>query len=364
MSERKIENLNLEKDFKSFDELCVISFGERTNQDIRMHKWMFDENPYNPDNHNLMYVLKEDNKIIGSDGLIPFELYVSGKIVMGAHSVKSMTHPDFKRQGIFRMMTQNSVEKGKENGVDVIIGLANKNSYPAYEKFGWPTLFEKSVFVKPINITHKLKNKVKVDFLASLGNMVYKIYDKIRLSSMGYLKKLNVKITEYNKIPKFITKYYDKYKDKYEVLIVRDYKYMNYRYNARPDVEYKTLVLDSGKDKIGFVVLRETIANGSKMVSVAENYTDPTNPSYIGAITEAIISYCYKVNAEYVVVGTGMNGEFKNVLPKYGFSKNKRSLINNMMIANTLTDKVCIDELMGHEKWHITQGDGETELDL
>ncbi len=35
-----------------------------------------------------------------------------------------------------------------------------------------------------------------------------------------------------------------------------------------------------------------------------------------------------------------------------------------MMIANVLSDRVTLEELMGHEKWHITQGDGETELDL
>ncbi|QSX05408.1 GNAT family N-acetyltransferase [Sedimentibacter sp. zth1] len=364
MSERKIVNLNLEKDFDSFDELCILSFGERTNQDLRMHKWMFDENPYNPNGHNLMYVLKDGDKIIGADGLIPFKLYVDGKTVVGAHSVKSMTHPDFKRQGIFRMMTENSVNSGRENGVDVIIGLANKNSYPAYERFGWPTLFEKDVFVRPINIKHKLKNKVKADFIASFGNATYKLLDKMRLAPKNALKKLNAHVSEYDKVPKFISEYFEKYKDKYGVLIVRDYKYLNYRYNKRPDVTYKTLIIESNDEKIGFVILRETSANGSKMVSVAENFTDPTNELFIGAIAQAIIEYCYKIDAEYVVVGTGLYGKFKDVLPKYGFNKNKKRLINNMMIANALTDKITIDELMGHERWHITQGDGETELDL
>jgi hypothetical protein len=37
---------------------------------------------------------------------------------------------------------------------------------------------------------------------------------------------------------------------------------------------------------------------------------------------------------------------------------------NNMMIANILSDKLSMYEIDGHEKWHITQGDGETELDL
>lgn len=364
MSERRICNINLDEDFESFEELCILSFGERTNQDLGMHKWMFDENPYNPNGQNLMYVLKEGDKIIGADGLIPFELYVNGKVVIGAHSVKSMTHPDFKRQGIFRTMTDNSVESGRNNGVDVIIGLANKNSYPAYEKFGWPTLYEKEVYIRPINITHKMKEKIKVGFLASLSNGLYKSFDKLRLAPKNELKKLNATVKELDYVPEEITKYWDKFKDRYNVLIVRDYKYLNYRYNKRPDVKYKTLLVNSGSEKIGFVVLRETLANNSKMVSVAENFTDPNNEQYIGALAEAIINYCYKANAEYVVVGTGLYGKYKDVLLNYGFVKNKRSLINNMMIAKSLSDKISTDELMGHERWHITQGDGETELDL
>jgi len=38
MSERRICNINLDEDFESFEELCILSFGERTNQDLGMHK--------------------------------------------------------------------------------------------------------------------------------------------------------------------------------------------------------------------------------------------------------------------------------------------------------------------------------------
>ncbi len=364
MSERIITNLNLEKDFHNFEELCLLSFGERTNQDFEMHKWMFDENPYNPNGENMMYVLKDGDKIIGADGLIPFELYVRGKVLLAAHSVKSMTHPEFKRQGIFRTMTDNSVESGRQGGVDVIIGLANVNSYPAYEKFGWPTLFEKEVYIRPINIKKNLLPRVKIGFLASLGNTMYKLYDGTRMSFKNESSKLNATVKEFDFVPESINEYWEKYKDEYNVAIVRDYKYLNYRYNKRPDVKYKTLLIDSDNEKIGFVILRVTTVGQSTIVSVAENFTSPNNERYISTLAEAVVSFSRKINAAYAVVGTGLHGKYKEVFLDYGFIKNKKPLLNNMMIAKTLTDKTSDDELTGHEKWHITQGDGETELDL
>lgn len=363
-SNRNITNLNLISDYKSFEELCVLSFGEGTNQDYSMNKWFFDDNPYNPNSKNLMYVLKEENKIIGTDGLTPFELYINGKTYLAAHSVKSMTHPDYKRQGIFRMMTNNSVEKGKENGVDLIIGLANKNSYPAYEKFGWPTLYEKEAYVRPINIENKLKGKVKFGLISSVGSSIYNSFDRCRLKSKNLIEKYSVNVISKNCVTESLGKYWDKYKEKYDVCIVRDYKYLNYRYNMRPDVSYTILEAKTKNENIGYVILRVTKANGSTLVSVAENFTDPTNADYIGILVEMIINYSYEILAEYVVIGTGLYGKYKTVLANYGFSVTKKPLLNNMMIAKIINADIKLEDIAGHDKWHISQGDGETEIDI
>jgi len=361
---RIIDNLDLENDYESFEDLCLLSFGEGTNQDYKMNKWFYDENPYNPNGKNLMYTLKDEDKIIGTDGLTPFELYINGDVYLAAHSVKSMTHPDFKRQGIFRMMTNNSVDQGEKNGVDIVIGLANKNSYPAYEKFGWPTLYEKEVYVRPIKIENKLRKKLKLGFISKIGASVYNLYDKIRLSNKNLIKKLDVKVSKSDCVNPEIGEYWNMYKDNFNVCIVRDYKYLNYRYNMRPDVSYVTLEAKNSSGKIGYVILRETHANGSKLITIAESFTDPNNENFIGILAEMIINYSYSVDAEYVVVGTGLHGKFKSVFMKYSFLNTKKPLLNNMMIAKIINKNISLDEIKGHEKWHITQGDGETEIDI
>ncbi|WP_326908511.1 GNAT family N-acetyltransferase [Sedimentibacter sp. MB31-C6] len=358
--EREIVRLDMNRDFEAFEELSVISFGEGTNSKRKMYEWLFDKNPYNKSG-NMMYLLKEGGKVIGCDGLLPNELYVNGKTVLAAHSVKSMTHPDYKKQGIFRMMTQNSCERGKQDGVDVVIGLANDQSYPAYQKFGWPTLFEKEVYVKPILINNILKRRIKIGFLSSVGNSIYTAYMKNKLK-VQMDKEISFEIL--NTVPKNIQKCWDTYKSKYNVLLVRDYKYLNYRYNERPDVKYITILAKIKNEIIGFAILHNSVANGSKMTSCVEFFTDPTNARYIKSLANVISKYCYDNGIEYVVVGTGLHGKFKNVLLSNGFMITRKPPKNNMMIANILSDKLTMNEINGHEKWHITQGDGETELDL
>jgi len=51
-----------------------------------------------------------------------------------------------------------------------------------------------------------------------------------------------IKFEILDKVPEEVQDCWDKYKSKYKVLLVRDYKYLNYRYNERPDVDYATLL--------------------------------------------------------------------------------------------------------------------------
>lgn len=358
--EREIVRLDMNKDFEGFEELSVISFGENTNSKKEMYQWLFDENPYNKSG-NMMYLLKEGDKVIGCDGLLPNELYVKGKVLLTAHSVKSMTHPDYKKQGIFKMMTENSCERGKQDGVDVVIGLANDQSYPGYKRFGWPTLFEKEVYVKPILINNILRRRIKIGILADLGNFIYASFMKNKLKSK---MDKEIKYEILNKVPEEIQKCWDEFKSKYDVLLVKDYKYLNYRYNQRPDVNYVTVLAKVNNEIIGFSILHNSIANGSKMTSCVEFFTDPFNEKYIEALANGVSKYCYDNGLEYAVVGTGLYGEYKSVLLKNGFMVTRKPPKNNMMIANIISENVTFEEITGHEKWHITQGDGETELDL
>ena len=173
-----------------------------------------------------------------------------------------------------------------------------------------------------------------------------------------------IKFEILNQVPNEIQKCWDKYKSKYNVMLVRDYKYLNYRYNQRPDVDYVTVVEKLNNEIIGFAILHNSFANGSKMTSAVEFFTDPTNERYIKALANGIAKYCYDNKLEYAVVGTGLFGEYRKVLLKNGFMVTRKPPKNNMMIAHILSDRVTLDEMTGHEKWHITQGDGETELDL
>ncbi|MDO5016043.1 MAG: GNAT family N-acetyltransferase [Eubacteriales bacterium] len=356
---REIVKFDLDRDFSGFEALSKACFGPNSNLNKEMHRWLLDENPYQTDG-NLLFLMKESDKPIACDGILLNELYLKGKIYSVAHSVKSMTDPNYRGQGLFRTMTENSVEQAKKAGADLILGLANKASYPAYQKFNWETLFEKEVLVKPIHIKKFLKRKLRFTPLAMAGDAVFSLWDKIRISKSN--KDLN--FTWLEQVPSETQQVWNRFKDKYDVLLVRDYKYLSYRYNARPDVSYRTLIMRDQGQIVGYAILREASTEHSVLASVAEFFTDPFNDNYIKYLAQQLTKYAYERGLDYLVLSCGDFGNYRQVLKTQGYHPTLQPPVNNMMIACALNDEIKLEDLKDAEHWHVTQGDGDAELDL
>ncbi len=360
MGERKIEVLDLQNEYEEFQGLLSIAFVRREKEE---YDWYYDNNPYNPPSErNMMYIMKDcegDKKtMIAADGLTPFELYVNGQVLKCAHSVRTITHSDYRKQGLFKTMTENSIDCAKKHGLDIILGFANKNSYPGYAKFGWETVLVKDLFVLPFNVKNRLQDKVKIGIVASAANSLYRAYYKTMVVRKHKSRRIKeATITQYDQVPESVNEIWDKYKDLYKVLLVRDYKYLNYRYNAMPTENYTTLMASVNGENIGYAILR-----GTKTKQILELFTDPNNESYIATLLDAAIEFCSDDQTEFIHMMTGHYGKFRKVLDEFKFMTNIKSHRRHYrtMIVLPLTDKVDEELVKGVENWQITMGDGES----
>ena len=131
-----ISQLDFQRDFSGFVALSQSIYGTRAVTNKEMYQWLFAENIYNPRGIHLLHIARDKERVIASDGLIPVPLCIAGKRYLAAWSVKTMTHPDYQRQGIFRAMTEYSLARARELAFSWS-GFRNSNSYPGYAKFGW-----------------------------------------------------------------------------------------------------------------------------------------------------------------------------------------------------------------------------------
>lgn len=65
----------------------------------------------------------------------------NGRVFLTAQSMTTMTHPDYRGQGLFVKCAALCFENAKDAGVKFVWGFPNKNSAPGfYNKLGWKRL--------------------------------------------------------------------------------------------------------------------------------------------------------------------------------------------------------------------------------
>lgn len=67
-------------------------------------------------------------------GVFPVKVQIAGKIVLAAQSGDTMTHPLHQGRGLFTKLAKMTYSAAKEEGVELIFGFPNENSFPGFAK--------------------------------------------------------------------------------------------------------------------------------------------------------------------------------------------------------------------------------------
>lgn len=82
-----------------------------------------------------------DGELAAFYGVFPVEMRVGGRVIIGAQSGDTMTHPDHRKKGLFVRLAERTYQLAREQQVKVIYGFPNEHSYPGFQrKLGWSFL--------------------------------------------------------------------------------------------------------------------------------------------------------------------------------------------------------------------------------
>ncbi len=79
--------------------------------------------------------------LVGVYGLVPLKFAVGGEYIPGALSDVAVTHPEYRRRGIFSALGKSLYRRAEEAGIRVIYGFATEhNRHGLVKKLGWNCL--------------------------------------------------------------------------------------------------------------------------------------------------------------------------------------------------------------------------------
>ena len=98
---------------------------------INGFKFWYKDNPYG---NVISYGAYDGDIMMAHYACIPTKMIIDGREVNGIHSMATVTHPNYRGLGLFKMLAQKTFEDAAKEGYEFVIGVANANSFPGFIK--------------------------------------------------------------------------------------------------------------------------------------------------------------------------------------------------------------------------------------
>ena len=282
---------------------------------LRWWHWMYKDNPAGP---GTIWLAKHNGKIVGQYAIVPVEMKIGSKVILGSQSLDTMTHPHYRHQGIFEMLARKVYDKAKKDGIYVVYGFPNKFSYPGFiRKLSWFDIANMQMMCKPLNWQNAIKLKVRNKFLQrvlAIGASL--VFNKVFFGTQRPLAVEGLTISQVNSFNERFDEFWTKICNQSQIMVVRNKNYLNWRYSA-PDVNYFIFVAEKDSKICGYLVLRHRIRKGVKVSDIFDIVAQ--SEEVMHCLVSRAIEDCRQNNIDLILYSLLTNKTSRQVLRRNGF---------------------------------------------
>jgi hypothetical protein len=223
------------KNYTEGDEVKILELFELVfKQKFSIENWMW-RFRHNPAGKHLIKLMWEGDKLIGQYAVSPIIMKVDGHDVLTAHSLSTMTHPDYGGRGIFKQLSTALYDELENNlNCKAIWGFPNNNSH-----YG----FVKSLKWENLSVLHTLGLDIKKIQKKDIKFKV-KTIDKFDEPHSNFINE---------KISSFASVY-----------VKKDVEYLNWRFTDKPTTKYWCYEFESDSGKAVIITKFYPTGNNNK----------------------------------------------------------------------------------------------------
>ena len=109
----------------------------------------------------------DNNKIIGHYAVIPIRMKIKNENYMISLSLDTMTHIDYRGQGIFTKLASKLYTNLGKSGIPITYGFPNALSILGFvNKLNWFEISDVPIYIRPLNFSTLLNNYIKIKMLS------------------------------------------------------------------------------------------------------------------------------------------------------------------------------------------------------
>jgi len=140
---------------------------------------------------------------------------------------------------------------------------------------------------------------------------------------------------------------------------VRDYKYLSWRYNTRPESSYNLYTAWINDNIIGYIITTEIIRDEGKVVFITDILADINVNGVVDSLLNTVIYESIKSGAAMISSMLMPNSVYKTAFRKHCFIRLPQKLFPQEIYfgALSLNSKISQNILYNANSWHISWGD-------
>jgi GNAT superfamily N-acetyltransferase len=338
-----------EKDMEGILSLRGVAFGEEEKDKLnpRFWRWEFIDGPAGK---AFIYIVEDQNEIIGHFADIPRRFSVQGEAVLGTLSLDLMVHPDYWRKGIFEAMGRYGAEKVKqENGVFLTAFPIRLETILGLKKIGWKELAKLPVLVYPIRFRGILNRYVHFPPLGLLLGGIVRFFYFLLYGLKMRKEKGGIEIDQVGSLDELFDDFWQKASVLHPVIGIRNRDYLNWRYLQHPTRNYVIYRAKKRGEMRGYIVLRKVDLlkfNSAVIVDLLA-----LDEETLSALVEEGIQHSQQEKADLLGFMVPQDHLYGKVLRRKGFLP---SLKTFLFMIYPHPDKGIF---LSPEKWYVNWGD-------
>jgi len=214
---------------------------------------------------------KGTGKVVGFGMYVPMRVSWAGEARPALIGFNLVVAQAYRRQGIFRIIATVGPEEGKKRGYHFFYLFPNPRSLRGHRKWNDHIVSQIPLVIRPLDVASLTKAHVGNLFLKWGVNVGWKIGGatlwRERRPGQG---SLPLNILEDTNFDDSYDRFWQQVKTKYDLMLVRDRAFLQWRFHDIPSRSYRALSVRQGTDILGYVILRQTEIMESSVGLIAD----------------------------------------------------------------------------------------------
>jgi GNAT superfamily N-acetyltransferase len=323
------------------------------NDWMRWWNWMYKQSP----NGSNIWLAEDNGKIVGQFTFIFNNLKVGNEVKTAAFSIDTMTHPDYRHQGVMATLARNGIDELAKASTYITYGFPNELAYPIDIKIGFFNIADLRSMIMILNWKNILSTRISNNFLLIPCTIIGKVLSKILFIATKVPEIKDLQISQVSQFDERINAFWARISGNIPIMIARSKSYLNWRYATVPNIIYTIYLAEKNQDICGYLVLRYRQINNMNVAVIYELFAEPEETAQ--CLINHAINNCKKDGMDYIHWSGIANKSYFKAFRKRGFFSPPFQTSQSRFVLFLSASDISKNLLLDPHNWLIQTGDSD-----